>query len=170
MSPDDSRSSVHTQACSCSGHRNDPNPCPACEADTHTAESVEDALRLGKLDEELVEWALDNWDGPTGVGQSIWECQSHRAVRDAMQEFLSEHEGVGDQFALWVLETAQIEERQRNPLLDAYKARYGLPVEPDVRVPNAQAKMLIATVEGDEDLREWFLSAEIERRVEDAHD
>lgn len=45
-------------ACRCSGHGNEPNPCPECEAYQRLAEKVADELGKGKLDWALGEFAL----------------------------------------------------------------------------------------------------------------
>ena len=52
--------------CTCSGHANEPNPCPACCSAVSVAEEVVDELRLGKLDHDLGEYALEQ-EGLEGV-------------------------------------------------------------------------------------------------------
>ena len=52
--------------CTCSGHANEPNLCPACRADLSVAEEVAEEVRLGKLDHDLGEYALEQ-EGVEGV-------------------------------------------------------------------------------------------------------
>lgn len=60
-----------TDICTCSGHANEPNPCPVCLGDTRRAERLEDDFRLGKFDHEFGEfvWRLKREDDIAKVCQ-----------------------------------------------------------------------------------------------------
>lgn len=60
-----------TMTCTCSGHANEPNPCPACEKGIRLQELFEQ----GTLDRKLGEWVRE-------------QRSSYRPVRVVIEEFL----------------------------------------------------------------------------------